>query len=409
MYQGKKQYSNNNITNFQNGISSFGSNCVTSAPGLGVSGGGAGAYSAGLASGYALFSGTTTTITNNGTTVVSTGNAGGTSLVNPTYVSFTTGSNLGTTGQVAALANVATLYTQLNALSTNAAAIDISGFASALDAWNPTGAGLGVFVPGIYTTASSLGVTATKNITLSGAGDYVFITTGGHIVFGANDNIILTNGATAGRVWFVSSNYITTGANDNLAGNFINAGATAITIGSTNTLQGRLLNAGAGTIVIDGTSTTFQLPLFGSGSALAASTNTFGVRVNDILGVRVAPVNMPSLATATDMNGVVVGTLDFNDGTVSTTTKCCRMFTFLCDVNPLNGATTLSVVAGNTFPKNRPVNITTDINFGDSTKAIVGYAYVKNESSAVFTPGTTLLNSTGVTFSIGDAFGYPIF
>ena len=149
------------------------------------------------------------------------------------------------------------------------------------------------------------------------------------------------------------------------------------------------------------------LAISAGGSVLAKSANTFGVRVGDITGVPVTTTNMPSLATATDPSGAVAGNLAFDDGTVPATTLSCRMYTFLCDVNALTGATTLSVVCGYDFPKHRPVNVTTDINLGNGSKAVVGYLYVKNETSAVFIPNSTVLDvGGGLTVSYGDAFGY---
>lgn len=150
------------------------------------------------------------------------------------------------------------------------------------------------------------------------------------------------------------------------------------------------------------------LQIHGASSALVKSVNTFGVRVNGILGVPVTARDMPSLATATLPNGNTVGNLAFDNGTVPPTTPSCQMYTFLCAVNPTTGATTLSVVAGNAFPKDRPVNVLTDVNLGDGSKAVVGFLYVKNETAAVFIPGTTDLDVSGLTTSYSDAFGYPL-
>lgn len=148
------------------------------------------------------------------------------------------------------------------------------------------------------------------------------------------------------------------------------------------------------------------LEIHGASSPLVKSANTFGVRSSDTLGVPVTTTDMPSLATATQPDGTTVGNLAFDNGTVPPTTNSCQMFTFLCAVNPLTGTTTLSVVAGFAFPKNRPVNVTTDVNLGDGTKAIIGYLYVKNETAAVFIPGTTDLDVSGLTTLYGDGFGY---
>lgn len=148
------------------------------------------------------------------------------------------------------------------------------------------------------------------------------------------------------------------------------------------------------------------LEISAGSSPTVKSANTFGVRSSDTLGVPVTTTNMPSLATATNPSGATAGNLAFDNGTVPPTTNSCRMYTFLCAVNKTTGATTLSVVCGNDFPKIRPVNITTDINLGDGTKAIVGYLYVKNETSSAFVPGTTALDTASLTTTYGDAFGY---
>lgn len=138
----------------------------------------------------------------------------------------------------------------------------------------------------------------------------------------------------------------------------------------------------------------------GSASPLAQAHNGFTLQAKDTLGVPVA--------ADTDMPALAGGNLAFDNGTVPPTTLSCRMYTFLADVNTATGAVTLSTINGADFPKNRPVRPSTDINYGDGTKAIVGFLYVKNESSAVFIPGTTNIDASGITHSFGDAFGYPV-
>jgi len=164
----------------------------------------------------------------------------------------TFGSGALITGAVAvtAVADVASLKATLIALPGT----DVTPTAAALETTN-VGYGVGTFVPGVYTTAAALGVTAKSTITLDGDGDYVFISTAGALVFGVNVTILLTNGAKASKVFWVASADLTTGANDKLKGNFL---TTAITIGSTNTIEGRLL--GSGDVVIDGTATGIYLP-----------------------------------------------------------------------------------------------------------------------------------------------------
>lgn len=137
----------------------------------------------------------------------------------------------------------------------------------------------------------------------------------------------------------------------------------------------------------------------GSGSALVSNTGTIKSRVKNTFGVPIAPnATFPILAG---------GNLAFDNGTVPATTASCRMYTFFLDVNPATGATTLSVSNGVDFPKNRPAT-PNDVVLGDTTKAIVGYLYVKNESGAVFIPGTTHLDASGITASFSDAFGYNV-
>lgn len=222
---------------------------MTQAPG----GGGGSAYSVGAASGYAVLSASATTFTSFASpSIIASGNIGQVTLTGSPVFTYPA-TNLGTTGLTAAEASVAALWAQLKALSGTAITTP-----STLETNNLSGLGAGVFAPGVYTTASAIGMTASKTITLSGVGDFVFVSTGGAITFGATDNIVLTNGATAARVYWVANNAITTGSTDTLFGNFITGSTGAITIGSTNVIVGRLLSQLNTTI--DGTATSFALP-----------------------------------------------------------------------------------------------------------------------------------------------------
>lgn len=394
----------NQFTRFPNGVHGMYENCVISAPGLGISGGG-GLYSVGSALGFSILSGTHLTYTNSGgagNTIVATGNTGETTLTGVPS-SYGTGSNTGTTSPYAtAITDSLALYTKLKALTGT----DISGFASALDAYN-SGLGLGVFTPGVYTTAAALVVTASTNITLSGAGTYVFISTGGAITTGATVNIILTNGATAGNVFWIANNAITIGATNNVVGNFMSGVAGAITTGATVTVQGRLISPI--TITLDGTATTVSLPVRGGGSPLASNLNVFNVRnmVPAAFGTQYNAVFSAPVSANATFPIIAGGNLAFDNGTVPATTNSCRMYTFLASVSTLTGAVTLSVINGMDFPKHRPT-YATDSNLGDGTKAIVGFLYVKNESGAVFIPGTTQLNALGVTAVFTDAYGWVV-
>ena len=206
---------------------------------------------ANFASTTANASGATGTLTLTNPQYFTSGNTGEYTLTGtPTYG---TGSNVGTTGLAQALTDAGALYTAL-AAKTGTAIIT----PSAIDGDN-YGYGTGVFVPGVYTTASAIGMTAAKTITLNGVGDYVFVSTGGAITFGATDVIKLTNGAVASRVYWVANAAINVGANDVIKGNLMSGTGATITIGSTCNIEGRLLSKAA--VTIDGTATSIYLPL----------------------------------------------------------------------------------------------------------------------------------------------------
>lgn len=253
------------------------------APGVGGSGS---AYNLNNALGYAMLSGSTLTLTSfSAPSIIATGNIGETTKAG---VAGRFGSGSDTTNAApytAALADAATIYTTLKGLSGIAITTP-----SALESNNLSGLGTGVFGPGVYTTASAIDMTASESITLSGIGDYVFVSTGGAITFGATDTMVLTNGASADRIFWVANNAITTGSTDILYGNFMSGVAGAITIGSTNIIQGRLLSPVA--ITADGTATAFSLPVGGSGTSQTlalASGNTF---VGSLAGVAtVTPIS----------------------------------------------------------------------------------------------------------------------
>lgn len=119
------------------------------------------------------------------------------------------------------------------------------------------------------------------------------------------------------------------------------------------------------------------------------------------------------------INGVAANTvfptltgtnLAFDNGSQPQSTNSCRVYTFLAKINNPDSSSptvTLSVIQGADFPKHQNQR-TTDYNNGDGTQAIVGYLSIKNESSAVFIPGTTALNASGITAIAQDAFGFLI-
>ena len=111
----------------------------------------------------------------------------------------------------------------------------------------------GTIPPGCYTSGGAMLITATTNVTLNGAGVYIF-RPGGALSTGANSNLILANGACASDVFWVPVGATTLGANSALSptptfsGNILDAAG--ITIGHFANLTGRALAFG-GTVTTD--------------------------------------------------------------------------------------------------------------------------------------------------------------
>lgn len=147
----------------------------------------------------------------------------------------------------------------------------------------------------------------------------------------------------------------------------------------------------------------------GSGSALVSNANAFALRQHIAAAQGIqdnaffsAPVS--ANATFPVLGG---GNLAFDNGTVPQTTNSCRVYTFIGKVNSQTAVTTITAVEGADFPKYRP-SYATDSNLGDGSGAIIGFLYVKNESNAVFIPGTTHLDASGITTHFTDAYGWVI-
>lgn len=238
-----------------------GNNVSVTINGAGGTSGGS-AYDVLDASNFPMLAGSVLTITNSGTNIAS-GNTGETTKAGVAAVYGTGSDTVAVAPYATAITDTAALYATLKALTGTAITTPAT-----LETNNLSGLGAGVFAPGIYTTNSAIDMTASESITLSGAGDYVFISKGGAITFGATDTMVLTNGAIASRVFWVANDAITTGSTDTLFGNFLSGVTGDITIGSTNIIEGRLLSSRA--ITVDGTASVFTLPA-GSAGALGST------------------------------------------------------------------------------------------------------------------------------------------
>jgi hypothetical protein len=90
-----------------------------------------------------------------------------------------------------------------------------------------------------------------------------------------------------------------------------------------------------------------------------------------------------------------------------------RVYTLLAAINVTTGVITCTWVHGADFAVGRAPKMS-DINFGnpenqDEVKSVVGFVVVKNQTGAVFTPGTTALDDgteDNITCQYIDAYGF---
>jgi hypothetical protein len=103
-----------------------------------------------------------------------------------------------------------------------------------------------IITPGVYTCTVSIDIATGTNVTLSGAGVYVFRTSQG-ITQASGTQVILTNGALAQNVFWVPALAVaitgTAGTATKMAGVIL--AKTDITVGTNATVNGRLLAQGA--------------------------------------------------------------------------------------------------------------------------------------------------------------------
>lgn len=161
------------------------------------------------------------------------------------------------------------------------------GAAAALDnvaGTHPTG----VYTPGCYSTSgsgeTSMTITTGQTVTLSGAGVYIFKAAGA-LKPAANTTVVLTNGATADKVFWAPVEATTLGANVVFVGNILDAAG--ITLGHLATLLGRALAFG-GTITTDANTitvpATLRIEKTVVGSSDPASAFTINIKNNlDVL------------------------------------------------------------------------------------------------------------------------------
>jgi hypothetical protein len=232
-------------------------------------------------------------ITNTGNTVI-TGDLG----ISPAAGSFVTGFPPGLVSGVE----------HLNDAAAAQAHVDVTAAAATLTAMGPgtdlsaTDFGGHTCVPGVYHTTAAVTWSA-GNLTLNGAGTYVFLI-GSALTMPANASVLLTGGATANNVYFVTGTTFIFGADCVVNGNIL-AGS-AITFASNSVLHGRALTYG-----VSGTAITF--PSAAVVSVPAGASGAFSYQITALnFPTAFYATYLPYTLTLNKSTGLITGTMYAN-------------------------------------------------------------------------------------------------
>lgn len=144
------------------------------------------------------------------------------------------------------------------------------------------------------------------------------------------------------------------------------------------------------------------LAIKAAASALVKYANNFTMKINGEIVPSITAADAPSLALATRQvpNQPVVSLLDFDAGTGTTgTILSCQCYTLIATIpeGVVNPTPVISWLAGEKFTKYvQPMTA----NFAQPSahnQGVVGYVIIQNGSSAGFIPGTTALDTSGLT------------
>jgi len=202
-----------------------------------------------------------TAVTNTGATVLNgdLGVSPGSSITGfpPGTITGTRHQGDAAAAQAHADATAAALVLQGMGPGTDISSTDLNGFTA---------------TPGVYSASAAGTWTATGDLTLNGAGTYVFLF-GTALTMGANCHVVLTNGATADNVYFVTGSAFTFGANCTVNGNIL--AGTSITFASASVLNGRALCYGP-------SGTTITFPSAATVNAPVATSTAFSYQMTAI-------------------------------------------------------------------------------------------------------------------------------
>jgi hypothetical protein len=198
---------------------------------------------------------------------------------------------------------------------------DATNAVAALDAVTPiidiSATDLGGFTatPGHY-DASSSGTWSAGNLTLNGAGTYIF-TFDSSLTMPASANVVLTGGATADKVYFITGTTFTFGANDTVNGNIL--AGTSITFASLSVLNGRALTYGpsattitfpsAGTVVVPASGPTPNTFTVGATDTITAANAAAAIDANPAYDCVLTAMSSGPVITITSLIPGLVGNL----------------------------------------------------------------------------------------------------
>ncbi|MBC7534454.1 MAG: DUF3494 domain-containing protein [Ferruginibacter sp.] len=157
-------------------------------------------------------------------------------------------------------ADLLSAYTQLSAAVTTASHVPVLGNGETLYA-------------GVYQLAAAGSVVSVLTLDAQADTNAVFIfKVGGAFTTAAAATILLVNGASAGRVFWIAEGEISMAARTSMKGTLI-ANNGAISLGAGGRLEGRMLST-TGAVAVDNVSTTLQLPFADSAVLQAPNLGT---------------------------------------------------------------------------------------------------------------------------------------
>jgi len=164
--------------------------------------------------------------------------------------------HIGDAAAIQAQTDFNSAYTDASTRATNACAItgDLSAAQGACGAGFSPGTPGPIYGPGLYRTATAIGLSGSMTLDAGGNPDAVFIfQSNTAITTATNSTVILANGANAKNVWWIAGSAATLGVSSTFNGTVIANGAAVTVLGGTalapTTVTGRMFSHAAGVTV----------------------------------------------------------------------------------------------------------------------------------------------------------------